>query len=613
MAGTTIRELSIKLGFEFDEAKLGAIEKSIESLKSRMGTVAKAAGGIVAAATAAAAGLTAIAKSAANAGDDLDAQSSLFGFAVEQLQIWTRAAGYGDIATEEFTSSIQYLNRIVGDASRGQKEALKPFTDLGVKLTDASGKTRMTSDVMADLAERFSHIDDPAKRASLAMDLFGRGGLRMGRFLAESGPAIARATEIVQAFGFYTAESAAQADAANDALEDSATLIRGMKNEIGIGLLPVLKAVADRFNNWILANREIIRSKIDKFVTNTAKAFETLWSVGVRVFHWVESLVRLFGGLENVLKLIGVALLAAFGGTIALAVQSLIALVTLLGGAFLLAWAEALIVPALIAAGIALLILIIEDLYVWIRGGDSVIGDFLGSWVDFRVNALKEFASFFEGLGVIWDGIVMLFKGVWEILSGAFGIWVALWKGDMEGFKKSLKTWATGIADVLTSPFIIAFGLVETAVTGLVEIIKGAFKITVGLVQAMIPPSLIKLLNWVGGKAADIGGAVGNFVTDLGRNASQGAGVAYQAAYGISQPVPGAGLGGAGGPVLPLRPGVSGSPAGVSIGQISVGPTSVTLPAGTPEDHAKEMTRIFHANMEDAITHSLQMSARPGG
>lgn len=613
MAGTTIRELSIKLGFDFDEEKLKSIEKSIDSVKSKMGTVAVAAGGIVAAATAAAAGLTAIAKSAANAGDDLDAQSSLFGFAVEQLQIWTRAAGYGDIAAEEFTSSIQYLNRIVGDAARGQKEAAKPFKDLGVSLTDNQGKARLTSDIMADLAERFSHIQDPAKRASLAMDLFGRGGLRMGRFLAESSDSIARATEVVQAFGFYTAETAAAADATNDALEDSSTLIRGMKNEIGIGLLPILKALADRFNAWILANREIIRSKIDKFVTNTAKAFEFLWGIGTKVVGWIQSMVRLLGGFENVIKLVGVALLAAFGGAVVLAVQSLIALVTLLGGAFLLAWAEALIVPALIAAGIALLILIIEDLYVWIKGGDSVIGDFLGSWVDFKEKALKEFAAFFEGLGVIWDGIVMLFKGVWGILSGAFGLIIAIWKGDLEGFKKSFKTLWIGIADTVASPFILAFGMVETAVTGLIEIIKGAFKITVGLVQAMIPPSLIKLLNWVGGKAADIGGAIGNFAADFGRNAASGAGVAYQTAYGISQPAPGAGPGGAGGAVLPLRPGVSGSPAGVSIGQITVGPTSVTLPSDTPENHAKEMTRIFHENLESAITHSLQMSARPGG
>lgn len=49
---------------------------------------------------------------------------------------------------------------------------------------------------------------------------------------------------------------------------------------------------------------------------------------------------------------------------------------------------------ALIAAAIAIVILAIQDLYVWIEGGDSVIGRHVGSWKDF----IKELSRRWEQL-----------------------------------------------------------------------------------------------------------------------------------------------------------------------------------------------------------------------
>lgn len=49
---------------------------------------------------------------------------------------------------------------------------------------------------------------------------------------------------------------------------------------------------------------------------------------------------------------------------------------------------------ALIAAAIAIVILAIQDLYVWIQGGDSIIGRHVGSWKDF----IKELSRRWEQL-----------------------------------------------------------------------------------------------------------------------------------------------------------------------------------------------------------------------
>ncbi len=44
---------------------------------------------------------------------------------------------------------------------------------------------------------------------------------------------------------------------------------------------------------------------------------------------------------------------------------------------------------ALIAAVIALVILTLQDLYVWIKGGDSIVGRHFGTWKNF-INELSR-------------------------------------------------------------------------------------------------------------------------------------------------------------------------------------------------------------------------------
>jgi hypothetical protein len=584
MAGLTIRELITRIGFDIEAEKLDAFERKI-------GTVKKGLFGLTIAAGAAAAGLFAITKSAANAGDDLDAQASVLGFAVEQLQIWTRAAGLGDIAAEEFAGSMQFLNRNIGDAVRGQGSAAKVFKELNIQLKDSAGKVRSTGDVMGDLSERFSKISDPSKRASLSMDLFGRGGVRMGRFMAESADNVKRAADVVQAFGFYTAETAALADKTNDALEDSQTIIRGVKNEIGIGLLPVLKDLAEGFNNWALANREAIKTKIDRFVTLTSKAIRFAMDVTERFTKFVTSLVRNLGGLETILKLVTAAALGLGAASVIAAVQALIAIVATLNIAVGTLLLEFIGIPLLIAAGIALLALVFEDLYVWIKGGDSLIGMWLGNWKDFVAKIKTEFGTLIEGLGVIVMAIKQLFTGLWDALAGAFGILRAVWMGDLDLFLVSVKRWAKGLADVISSPLILAFGIVETSVALILKMFEGIYNIAIGLGKVllnMVPPSLTKLISGGINLAASGIGAVTSGFQAAGNYVSS---ATPSTPYSLQRPT--------------AAPTVNGGPVTVE--------QKIVLPPGTPKEHADEMTRIFNEGLDGAVRHSLQMSTRAGG
>lgn len=495
MEGLTIRELVTKLGFDIDDEKLDAFESRVEAVK--VGLIAMTASAI-----AGAAALFAITKSTAEYGDELDAQASLLGLSVEGLQLWTRAAELGDLQAGEFTQALMFLNRTIGDAARGEGEGLKVFQKYGIALKDASGKMRSTEMVLADLMQLFNGVEDPATRASLAVDLFGRSGGAMGRFLADAGPKLERAQKIVGAFGF-SSEVASAADEANDSFTDFLLTIRLITHRLGAGFLPVLKNVSEAVSNWALANEKAIKSGLDKFVQGITKAIifggEAIkWFLGI-----ASALVRALGGIQNVVKLVGVAFAALFGAAFVGAIQAAIALIGALGTAFLIAWAKALIVPIAIAAAIAAIILIIEDLYVWIKGGDSVFGAWLGPWENAKAAALESFGAIIEGLQVVYDALKTIFAGWWDGWAGFWGMLAALWKGDASAFAESFKRWWNGlIHGILEGAITLVYGVVHTVVAAIATMIAGVFKVIPKLIMSAIPPSIWKLLD----KAQELGG-----------------------------------------------------------------------------------------------------------
>lgn len=69
---------------------------------------------------------------------------------------------------------------------------------------------------------------------------------------------------------------------------------------------------------------------------------------------------------------------------------------------------------ALIAAAILLIALALEDIYYWITGGESVLGDWLGTWEDFKVKVVKW-------MGEVSDGIIGGVKRAAQFWKDVFG------------------------------------------------------------------------------------------------------------------------------------------------------------------------------------------------
>ncbi len=77
------------------------------------------------------------------------------------------------------------------EAAKGDGPA-KVFNALGVSVTDANGRLREGNAVFADLADRFSRMEDGSTKTALAIQIFGESGADLIPLLNAGADGLAR-------------------------------------------------------------------------------------------------------------------------------------------------------------------------------------------------------------------------------------------------------------------------------------------------------------------------------------------------------------------------------------------------------------------------------------
>lgn len=148
-------------------ANAGKMTQAISSIVGGLGGMAAIAG--TAATAFVGLGLRAIALA-----DDLSDISDATGISAGALNNFKNSLVDAGGKTEDFSTLAAKLNQNLGDAAIGNEKAQKAFQKLGVYVTDAGGAVRNTGDVLRDAIAKLAAIEDPATRAALAVDIFGK-------------------------------------------------------------------------------------------------------------------------------------------------------------------------------------------------------------------------------------------------------------------------------------------------------------------------------------------------------------------------------------------------------------------------------------------------------
>lgn len=362
----TIRELSVQLGLDVDTQSFAKGQLLAEGLKGVLTKIVEFGEEAVSKFT------DVIQKSI-----ELGRAAQFTGIATQALQELRHAAERSGVDVESLNTSVFRLAHSIGEASKGTGAQADAFRKLGVHLKDSDGKLRSTDEIIMSLADGFAAMPDSLEKTGLAMAIFGRAGGKMIPMLNRGKEGIAK-------------------------LRDEAIVL----SDESIKLSQKIKAKLNQMH----------------------EASERFWTRLVeRALPYLNKLlgwtIKATKGLSKFLHENSKAVMGAIGGlTLALAIYQRQAIIAALRTAA--AWALAALPFVTIAAVIGAMLLLMDDLRVYMEGGDSLLGDLkkkLDAWLEsvntddvWWLQALKD------GARIIRELIRMLdeFNDAWGRTSG---------------------------------------------------------------------------------------------------------------------------------------------------------------------------------------------------
>lgn len=404
-----VRELITRLGFSLNQSQLNNAEKATERLKDRAEQAAGAFRNIVAAVA------------------SLATIRAVIGIADEMQNVRTR---------------IGQLPQTLGDAGSAFDEVAKRASASGVsidayaslytKIGNAAKDYIKTQEDLLGITDTISQAlvvgGASAQEASAVMTQFSQAlasGVLQGdefRSMAEAAPQyldkLAETMEIPrEQLKKMASEGKLTAREVIDATRKMSDYFGDKFKQMPMTVGRAMTVIGNRFARMLdRMNRD------SNFVTTIANAILVAFD---KIEAGVYKLVDVFGGWGNILRFVGIALGVALG------VKALSILASF-RAASLLAMLPFIKIIAIITA----VTLVLEDLYVWINGGDSIIGSLIGPWEEWRIYVIGAveavmavFRWFGELIAAIAAAIVGAFTLDWNLFkTGLEGIGALLWQ-----------------------------------------------------------------------------------------------------------------------------------------------------------------------------------------
>lgn len=424
-AVTTIEELVTLLGLE---VKSDVLQKA-RKFEQGLDTIGKYAVAATAAISATAASIGYFVERATNSAADLYKFSKLTGESAQSVQQWAYAVEQAGGNAASVKSDIMGLVKSMNPVMPGE------FNQGLFLLGMYEQKYKNIDNLLMGLSDRFKKMS-----AGEALNWGSHIGLSpdtimMFREIKDLGeikrqvPFLLSDQEIKQAFEFEKQVKRIESG------------FKTIGEHIAIGLVPVIDKVLDKSEAWVRKNKELISSKVNSFLEGVATGFGKVADVVGSVVGWLEKgvpFIRMFiDGLSDA-NTVGNVTAIIFGG------------IAVILGLMALKWVA-------IGAAVAVAALAIDDFLTYMKGGKSLIGD----WIDGIKEIYKEFATKFPNIDklikLVWTSLKLLAS---LSLDAVILMIKDLWTG-LKNIADATSTVLNGVAwllNLLLGPFVDQFG-----------------------------------------------------------------------------------------------------------------------------------------------------------
>lgn len=323
----------------------------------------------------------------------VEASESL-GMDVGELDAWSKSIEDAGGSAESFQGTLKGLAADLAMVqTKGTSRKMAFFEELGINYK----AVKSTTELLPLLADQFSKLSEEEALGfgtKMGIDEKTIAVLRKGR--AEVEMMIDRQEKL----GVITKEDKEKIAAYDNAMDELGRVFQNIWRTITVMVVPALTEIGEAFTDmflWLKDNE------------GTAKAF-------------------------------GITFAVVVGGVMLSAVYSFISGLTLMSVMGMIATAATvgsfLLIGAAIAAVGAALFFLIDDFIAWQEGGESVIGDMIGSWEDFE----SKLFEIFDSIGEYWDRVI---ENIVAGMEKVTGLWA-----DMKGGASALWGDVTGVLNV---------------------------------------------------------------------------------------------------------------------------------------------------------------------
>jgi hypothetical protein len=462
--GTILDTFFVQLGFEPDLTGINIFQDALVGLQKWMGGLSLAALGALGA-------LGLMLQGTITEMADVNSFAEVVGQSANEIFSFAKAAMVADVTLQGWESTVQSLTGLIGQASLGIGRGAQFFKKYGIEAKNADGSTRGIRDVLKDVADKMQGMDQ-SERLSMAQRL----GIDVH--------AIALLKDGSKSFDDFYAAAIAGSNltdtdfALADNVDKGLAKLKGSFNKILRSLtasaLPLLMPIIDAF---LVVTNSIVGIFNSIFVPILRLWGEIFGAAVQSVVSSAQWVTKQISQMKWVLVLLRTALFLVTAGFVrfyaVLAVQKFIPFLLMLGRvrisltgirsaamAASAALGGTLTLTTLVLGAVAIAALVVQDLWTYFNGGDSVVGRLIE-----RFPALK--------------GVIAALKPVIDAVGAALPvIWDAIvigWKAAVNGIAKGIEWTVDGflwISGVATSVFEGVFAFIKKALDGLKDVMR---------------------------------------------------------------------------------------------------------------------------------------------
>lgn len=317
----------------------------------------------------------------------LQRTATQFGLSTQALQEWQIAAGQSGIQADQFADGLKTLQERLGEAMQDE-DAAKRFAQWGIDIRDANNELLPTERILENISAAMRTTTDDATASQRAIQLFGDSGARLGTAMRNGRFDLEAARREMEELGGITEETIEVSEELTNANRRQEQAWVGLSSAMTLAFGPAITQITEGITSAIawLSNLE----------TETGAVSTTLMLVlGALALKATVS----FATMSASLAAMAGRAIVWYGAMAISAVSSWAAT----AAAALAGWAAVLGPVAAVIAAIAAVIFVVQDLYSWFQGGESVIGDLANSFGTFM-------DELYSGTGLLarWGQAILL-------------------------------------------------------------------------------------------------------------------------------------------------------------------------------------------------------------